>query len=862
MRGNGIQISLPRATPTVAEMPLVRIAGVSKAFGNTKALTNVSFEIREGESHALVGRNGAGKSTLVGLLSGLQAPDQGVIYFSGEKAPTAHERERWYELVACVHQRPTIVPQLSVAENLFLYRHPAKCGGFFSWSAMRRRAHALLDEYGIDLPVTAEASNLTVEQRQLVEISRALSRGSRFIILDEPTAQLEASQHDALFRRIHDLQTRGVTFLYISHHLAEIYELCQSVTILRNGAHIRTARVDDMPTEKVIEAMVGTALTAGQKRRLPSGGKEIVLDVQNLTLDGVFRDVSFTVRAGEAIGIAGLAGSGKTHLGDAIVGLLKPTSGSVAVGGCLLPPGEIAGAIDRGIGYVPQDRHRRGMVHHLGVGENITLSITRRLSRGGLLDASLQRVTAGTLMKNLDVVAASQEQPIGDLSGGNQQKAVVARALASKPRALILHYPTYGVDIASKETLFRIIETVVLDGAAAVVISDELDELERCERVLVMSRGELTVAFEGEWLSQDVVAAMEGRELVKERRMTNTPMELDAMTLRNEPIVVRAGRMLHQHARSLALVPALIVTCIIGSVISPVFFTPQNLINVAQQSSEVAVMVVGLTLILIVGRFDLSLESTFGLAPMLGTYLILPAATNGAGIELPIWMGIALIFVTGAVVGAINGALIVRFGLNAFIVTLAMLILLRGLVLGMVAGQTMYGLPAPLVYLGSARWFGVPVSVWTSGGLFLAAGFFLSYHRLGRALYAVGGNAEAAHAAGIPVKRIVFSVFVIGGLLAALAGLMQSGRVASVTPIQGANLIFTCFAAAVIGGISLNGGRGSMFGAFTGVILLGLIQNILTLSQIASYWINASFGAIILIALILSRLTSREEQNK
>jgi simple sugar transport system permease protein len=335
----------------------------------------------------------------------------------------------------------------------------------------------------------------------------------------------------------------------------------------------------------------------------------------------------------------------------------------------------------------------------------------------------------------------------------------------------------------------------------------------------------------------------------------------DAESPCNVRLVNGTSRLIRRHARSLALMPALIAACLVGSFVSPAFLTPQNLLNVAQQSSEVGVMVIALTLILIAGRFDLSLESTFGLAPMIGVYLVLPAATNGAGTDLPIWMGFVLTFLTGAAVGAINGTLIVRFGLNAFIVTLAMLILLRGLVLGVVAGQTMYGLPDSVLYLGSARWLGVPVSVWISGALFLIVGFFLSYHRLGRALYAVGGNPEAARAAGLPVSRIIFAVFVIGGVLASLAGLMQSGRVASVTPIQGANLIFTCFAASVIGGISLNGGRGTMFGALTGVLLLGLIQNILTLSQIASYWINASFGAIILFALILSKLTSREAQN-
>jgi simple sugar transport system ATP-binding protein len=497
---------------------MVSIAGVSKRFGATQALSNVTFDIREGESHALVGRNGAGKSTLVALLTGLHSPDRGELLYSGEKAPSPHQHEQWRRLVACVYQRPTIVPQLSVAENLFINHRPGGWGGFFSWRTLSRRAQELLDEYHIDLPVTAEASTLTVEQRQLVEISRALSRGSRFIILDEPTAQLEAKQHDALFSRIRDLQSRGVTFLYISHHLAEIYELCQTVTVLRNGMHIKTASVNEMPTDRVIEAMVGSNLAVGQKRRLPSEGKDVVLEVESLTLKGHFSNVSFTVRSGEAVGIAGLAGSGKTHLGDAIAGLLRPSSGKVVVDGRLLPTGKIGAAIELGIGYVPQDRHDRGIVHNLGVGENITMSVTRRLSRGGVLNKRLRRATASSLMKDFDVVAASEDQPVGELSGGNQQKAVVARALACRPKALILQYPTYGVDIASKEALFKIVEAAVRRGAAAVLISDELDELERCERVLVMSQGRLTAEFQGTWLSSALVAAMEGRFVEKGSR--------------------------------------------------------------------------------------------------------------------------------------------------------------------------------------------------------------------------------------------------------------------------------------------------------------------------------------------------------
>lgn len=312
--------------------------------------------------------------------------------------------------------------------------------------------------------------------------------------------------------------------------------------------------------------------------------------------------------------------------------------------------------------------------------------------------------------------------------------------------------------------------------------------------------------------------------------------------------------------RELALLPALVVAVVVGSFVSHAFLTTSNFINILQQSSELAVVVIAESMILIVGKFDLSLESTFGLAPMIGGWLIVAADSSGSGYGVNPAVGILVVFVVGAVVGAINGMLIVKYRLNAFIVTLAMLILLRGITLGLVNGQTLYDLPPAFAYIGSATWAGVPASVWIAGALYVVASLVLRYHTFGRAIYAVGGNPDAARAAGIRTGRITWLVFVIGGVLAALAGLMQSGRIASVTSSQGQNLIFNVFAAAVIGGISLNGGRGRMLGALTGVLLLGMISNILVLSQVPTFWIDASYGAVILLALTLARVTSAKAQ--
>ena len=312
--------------------------------------------------------------------------------------------------------------------------------------------------------------------------------------------------------------------------------------------------------------------------------------------------------------------------------------------------------------------------------------------------------------------------------------------------------------------------------------------------------------------------------------------------------------------RTFALVPALVAAVIIGAALNDRFLSARNLVNILQQSSELAVVVVALSLVLLVGRIDLSLESTFGLSAMLSALLIVPAATGGYGWGLNPYLGIAVALLVGALVGALNGILVVYLKLNAFVSTLAVMILLRGVVLGIGSGKTAFGLPEPILWLGSGSMLGIPVSVYLAGALFLAVGLFLKYHRIGRAIYAVGGNAEAARAAGIRVDRVLFGIFAFGGLLAAVAGIMQAGRLGAVTAVQGQNLIFTAVAASVIGGISLNGGRGTMFGAFTGVLLLGVVSNVLTLSQVPSFWIDAAYGGIILAALIVSRFTSGEGQ--
>jgi simple sugar transport system permease protein len=319
-------------------------------------------------------------------------------------------------------------------------------------------------------------------------------------------------------------------------------------------------------------------------------------------------------------------------------------------------------------------------------------------------------------------------------------------------------------------------------------------------------------------------------------------------------------RVVVARLRDLALVPAIIAIAVVGYLVNPVFLDGSNLVNILQTMSEIALLVLAQTLVLVAGKMDLSLESTFGLAPGVAAWLIVaPGVTHGLGL-LPGWAGVPVTLAVGILVGVLNGALIVRFGLNGFVVTLGMLIVLRGLLTGISGGQTFFGLPDSMLFLGTTLWLGVPVSVYVCFLCFAVGIVTLGYTRVGRSLYAIGGNVAAARAAGIRTDRVLWGVLVVASTLAALGGLMLSGRLASVAAAQGNGAIFTVFAAAVIGGVSLNGGKGTVFGAFTGILLLYMIQNVLTLAGVPAQWIAALNGAIILIALVVSRITSGKAQ--
>jgi simple sugar transport system ATP-binding protein len=505
--------------PAAVQLSVGVAQGVWKAFGETQALRDVSLDVGAGECHGLVGRNGAGKSTLVAIFTGLIRPDRGVVRLGAEAAPSLADRATWQRLVACVYQKSMVVPSLTVAENIFLNRATGDDHGIINWRAMRSRARQVMLDWGFDLDVNRLARDLTVEQRQVVEIARALSVGARFLILDEPTASLEKAAIERLFERIRRLKGSAVGILYISHHLEEIYEVCDRVTVLRDGVRVLSTPVGETRQDRLVEAMVGVApqrateIAAPLRVITPARPR---LEISHLRVSatlGPVQDVSFSVSPGECVGLVGLRGSGTATVADTVVGLVKPLAGEIRLDGKQIHTGKVDATLRQGVTYVPEDRHAHGFVPYLGVGENLTLSILDRLSSWGIVSRSGRDRVSTDLVEQLSIVTSGLDQRVGQLSGGNQQKVVVGRALARHPAVLVAITPTVGVDVAAKESLLNVIAAARDGGTAVLLVSDDLEDLRICTRLLVMVKGRLVREYrQPPWDRHELIAAVEGLE--------------------------------------------------------------------------------------------------------------------------------------------------------------------------------------------------------------------------------------------------------------------------------------------------------------------------------------------------------------
>ena len=462
-----------------------------------------------------MGRNGCGKSTLVGVISGIIAQDAGEVLLNACPAPGRNESAKWRQLVACVYQKPTVVPTLSTAENMFLGSLPRSRWGTVKWDEIWRQSQEVLREWGVETDVREDVSLLSVDERQVVEIVRALLLGTRFVILDEPTAGLQAGEVTRLFERIRALQAAGVAFLYISHHLDEVFELSQRVTILRDGRWVATRETGDINKDELVAYMVGTQATL----QTPKGESSTcvidreaapALEVRNLTIERVVQDINLSVCPGECVGLAGHTGSGSAQVADCVAGLLPYQQGEIKVKSRRIAPGKPDNAITAGVGFVPQDRYTRGFVHCMSILDNVTMPVHGRLGRAGIVFPSRQTKLADDLIRELDVKLESSSQEMTQLSGGNQQKVTLGRALSSNPDILVLVNPTAGIDVASKATILSAVRDEQNRGKGVLLVSDEEEDLRVCDRVLVMFRGRVVKEFGSRWDEKDLVRALEG----------------------------------------------------------------------------------------------------------------------------------------------------------------------------------------------------------------------------------------------------------------------------------------------------------------------------------------------------------------
>jgi rhamnose transport system ATP-binding protein len=476
------------ADPAAARAEL---RGISKQFAATQALDDVSLRLVPGEVHALVGENGAGKSTLVKILAGVHQPDAGTILLDGHEVVIAGPAQARALGIAVVHQEPRLFPDLTVAENVFLGHAPSGRLGTIDWGATRRSAQRLFDELGVQVDVGAPVRGLSMADQQLIEIAKSLSVDARLLILDEPTASLSAHEVERLFAIVRRLRDRGVAILFVSHRLDEVFALCDRATVFRDGRHVITTETSALTTADLVRHMVGRAVSLFPKVETPVG--EMLLDVQHLTRAGAFRDITFSVRAGEIVGFAGLVGAGRTEIARVLFGVDRSDSGSVSLDGRPVVFRTPSEAMTGGIAYLPEDRHQQGLVLDFSIAQNVSLPILPRLFPRLLVRAATERRVADESTEPLHVRMTGVDQLVGALSGGNQQKVVLAKWLASKPRVLILDEPTRGIDIGAKVEVHRIISDLAASGLAIILISSDLPEvLAMSDRILVLHEGRLT----------------------------------------------------------------------------------------------------------------------------------------------------------------------------------------------------------------------------------------------------------------------------------------------------------------------------------------------------------------------------------
>ena len=497
------------ATDTAA--PMLAVSHVTKSFGAVAAVGDASIELYAGEAHALVGENGAGKSTLVKMLAGVHQPDSGSLSINGEVVTLASPSAARDAGVAVIYQEPTMFPDLDVAENVFMGRMPTRSAGRLDREHMREQVVSVLEMLDVKLDPSRAARGLSIADQQIVEIAKALTLDARVLVMDEPTAALSAAEVERLVRVIETLRERGAAILFISHRLEEVFRICQRVTVMRDGRSVMSRPAAGLTSDELVRAMVGRDL---EERKVLDRGAvgDVVLSVKRLTREGKFVDISFDLRAGEIVGLAGLVGAGRTEIAEAIFGIDRYDAGSVEVAGQQLKNGSPTAAMRAGVALVPEDRRQHGLVMDESIEHNVVLASLASVTRRGLIAAGVSRDTSSSWLQRLQVKYGRLSDSVSTLSGGNQQKVVLAKWLSRKPRVILVDEPTRGIDVGTKAEVHRLLQSLAAEGVGVLVISSELPEvLLLADRILVIREGRLVEEIAGtDATEENVIAAAAG----------------------------------------------------------------------------------------------------------------------------------------------------------------------------------------------------------------------------------------------------------------------------------------------------------------------------------------------------------------
>ncbi|MBP0582285.1 ATP-binding cassette domain-containing protein [Labrys sp. LIt4] len=837
------------ATPLAA----AGLVKASKRFGGTIALSDASFDLLPGEVLALLGENGAGKSTCVKLLAGVYKPDEGAVTIGGQPVEHWSPLEAQRRGIAVMHQHPGLFGDLTVFENIFVGHMPRRSLARIDYERMREEARALLDVVGLQCLPEDPLKELRTSEQQLVEIARALSVNAKVLIMDEPTAALSQREVERLFAVVADLKARQVAMMFVGHRMEEIYRIADRIAVLRDGHLIGVKRAAELDRDQAVQMMIGRPLKAIYPQWNSRPGQE-VLAVSGLSREGAFEDVSFTVRAGEILGLGGLVGSGRTEIARVLFGIDQPTAGRIEMAGKAVTFADPPAAMAAGIAYVSEDRLGQSLVMDFPILDNASLPVIEKATMAGLVMRRQELSLVEPHLNRLKLKFRSFDQPVKTLSGGNQQKVVLSKWLATRPRLLILDEPTQGIDVESKSEVHTMIAELAQQGLAIILISSELPELvSMCDRIVVLREGRMTGTFSRGEVDQEKViraATDAGGALASEVPQARR----EEAARRDEPEGTWLKALLRR--REVGLVGAMAAVVLPVMFLNPRMVSPENLTAIAMDAALLMIVAVAQMLVLLTRNIDLSVASVIGLSAY-GAASFMHAYPDSS-----VLLGVAAACAIGLACGALNGLVVTLGRVPAIVVTLGTLSVFRGLNSLWAGGRQISADQVPQAWLDmtSARIAGIPAVILIAFACLVAIGAILKHWPLGRELYAIGSNPDGAALIGIRRTALVLGAFMLAGLLAGFDGALWASRYATIDARVALGFELTVIASVVVGGVAIRGGAGTVLGVALGALTLLVIQNGLTLVRVDPLWLQGVYGLVILLAIGVDTVIGRRTQ--